>query len=53
MKRLLVGAALVAAVSVVSVHAQQRGGASWPQWGGVNRDFIVANVELAEQWPET
>jgi outer membrane protein assembly factor BamB len=26
--------------------------ADWPQWGGPNRDFTVATVGLADQWPE-
>jgi outer membrane protein assembly factor BamB len=25
---------------------------SWPQWGGVHRNFVVADPGLAEKWPE-
>ena len=25
---------------------------SWPQWGGVHRNFIVSDPGLAESWPE-
>lgn len=25
--------------------------ADWPQWGGVNRDFKVESVDLADSWP--
>ncbi len=33
------------AVGPVFVFAQ------WPQWGGVNRDFVVSTSGLAAQWP--
>jgi outer membrane protein assembly factor BamB len=51
MKRVL-SAALAAVVWSSVVNAQQHRPTGWAQWGGVNRDFIVASADLAETWPE-
>jgi outer membrane protein assembly factor BamB len=46
--RLLLNVAFLACASG-NVHAQS---ATWPQWGGPNRNFIVEAKGLAESWPD-
>ena len=51
--RSLAAACLLALVCASApVLPQSSAPASWPQWGGVNRDFTVADAGLAEKWPE-
>jgi outer membrane protein assembly factor BamB len=31
----------------------ERTGSAWPQWGGPSRNFVAADVTIAETWPST
>lgn len=42
----LIAAAAVAGLMTASVNAQ------WLQWGGPNRNFIVKNADVADEWPD-
>src|SRR5919106_6159626 len=45
---------LVVVMSCVAVPHAQNGSASWTQWGGPARNFIVDSpVSLADTWPES
>jgi outer membrane protein assembly factor BamB len=49
---LLLGGMLVLLIAPVGLRAQRAAAAaSWPQWGGLSRDFIVSAPALAESWP--
>lgn len=60
MRRLLACALMLAsrntiaavAVSLAWAGAAHPQDASWPQWGGPDRNFIVESGPLAESWPE-
>ena len=37
----------------IAAHDQREvAGSSWPQWGGLSRNFVVEDAGLAEKWPE-
>ena len=39
-------------VLIPSLVAGTQSDATWTQWGGPNRDFIIASPPLANSWPE-
>lgn len=44
-----------ASLSILATGTVWIGGcatASWTQWGGPNRDFVVQSAKVADQWPE-
>lgn len=44
---------LLAVASLLGITASAAAGEpSWPQWGGVNRDFKVGGARLAKKWPK-
>ena len=47
----LLGAAAAVAVSV-GMAAQDRVASDWRQWGGADRNFVVAGGALADSWPD-
>ena len=36
-----------------SSETKVEGSGAWPQWGGPSRNFVAADVKLAESWPAT
>jgi outer membrane protein assembly factor BamB len=48
---ILAATAALAGPSTLELSAQAQ--ASWTQWGGPNRNFIVNSTGLADTWPET
>jgi outer membrane protein assembly factor BamB len=43
---------LVATALILAGPFAQPARAQWPQWGGPNRDFLVASGKLADSWPD-
>ena len=39
-------------VLIPSLVAGTQSDATWTQWGGPNRNFIIASPPLADSWPE-
>jgi len=44
--------ALLLFAAVPHLAAGQQSEAAWPQWGGPDRNFVIASPPLAESWPE-
>jgi outer membrane protein assembly factor BamB len=44
-------AALLLAAATIGVMDAAEPNGSWPQWGGPNRNFVTAAVDLATTWP--